>query len=216
MNDHLPNSVSLWFVCVAIAALVLLTPRDAAAQVRGFGDLGVTTFTATKSFEAIFGTAGGVVFGGGIEAVLPKNIFVNVRVSRFRKTGERVFVFGDETFGLGIPATITVTPVEFTAGVRFDGGWRIVPYAGGGIGRHRYEETSEFADDAENVDESFTGYHIVGGAELRISRWLGAAGEAEWSTVPDALGQDPNGVASELDESDLGGVTFRVKVVIGL
>jgi opacity protein-like surface antigen len=194
----------------------MVAPGKAQAQIRGFADIGSTSFAATDSFETILGTATGMVFGGGVEGVLPKNIFVNVRASRFRKTGERVFITDSgERFGLGIPTTIMVTPIEFTAGYRVDRGWRVVPYGGGGFGRHQYEESSDFAVEDENVKESFNGYHILGGAEFRISPWIGAAGELQWATVPDALGQDPNGVSSHFDESDLGGLTVRLKVVIG-
>jgi opacity protein-like surface antigen len=101
------------------------------------------------------------------------------------------------------------------AGYRGDFGRRIVPYGGGGIGWHRYRETSRFAEASENVDERFQGYHLLGGAEFRVARWIGTAFEAEWSTVPDALGTDPNGVSTAFDETDLGGVTFRVKIVVG-
>jgi hypothetical protein len=203
-------------VAAIAVALTICVPSRAAAQIRGFADIGSTSFAATDSFETILGTATGMVFGGGVEGVLPKNIFVNVRASRFRKTGERVFITDSgERFGLGIPTTIMVTPIEFTGGYRVDRGWRVVPYGGGGFGRHRYEESSDFAVEDENVKESFNGYHILGGAEFRISQWIGAAGELQWATVPDALGQDPNGVASHFDESDLGGLTVRLKVVIG-
>jgi opacity protein-like surface antigen len=203
-------SVSLWF------GIVMAASNPASAQIRGFADVGSTTFAATESFETILGTATGVVFGGGVEVMLPKNIFASVRASRFRKTGERVFVTeGGERFGLGIPATITVTPIEFTGGYRFDRGWRVVPYGGGGFGRHRLRETSEFATDEENVEESFNGYHVLGGAEFRVAQWIGAAGELQWATVPDALGQDPNGVSNHFDETNLGGLTFRAKFVIG-
>ncbi|HEY6361365.1 MAG TPA: outer membrane beta-barrel protein [Vicinamibacterales bacterium] len=205
---------------VAVAAIFSAFARPASAQgrdigFRGFADVGSTTFAATQSFEAILGSATGVVFGGGGEVVLPKNIFVNVRASRFRKSGERVFVSGGERFGLGIPTTVTVTPLELTGGYRLERGWPVVPYGGGGIGRHQYEEVSDFAETSENVDVSFTGYHVLGGAEFRVSRWLAAAGEVQWATVPDALGDDENGVSQMFNESDLGGLTFRVKVVIG-
>ena len=104
----------------------------------------------------------------------------------------------------------------FPAGYRFAAtGARVVPYVGGGIGWHRYEETSAFASDTENVSEIFTGYHALGGAEVRILRWLGAAGEAQWTTVPDAVGKDATGVSSQFQETNLGGVTIRAKVVIG-
>jgi hypothetical protein len=55
----------------------------------------------------------------------------------------------------------------------------------------------------------------MGGVEFRIARWIGVAGEAQWATVPDALGGDPNGVSDLFDEDNLGGTTIRVKVVIG-
>jgi opacity protein-like surface antigen len=202
-------------IAAAAALWALAGAGSADAQVRGFADVGATAFSAAESFETILGSRSGLVLGGGVEAMLPMNLFVNVRASRFRKTGERVFMFEGERFGLGIPATITITPVQFTAGYRHDRGWRVVPYGGGGVGRHQYEETSDFAEGGENVKESSTGYHLLGGAEVRVSRWAAVAGEAEWATVPDALGEDPNGVSSAFDETDLGGATFRLKVVIG-
>jgi opacity protein-like surface antigen len=184
-------------------------------SLRGFADVGSTTFTAKESFTAVLGSERGVVVGGGVEAVLPQRVFVTLRASRFREQGERVFLFNGEQFDLGIPTTVTVTPVELSGGYRFGVGARLVPYAGGGIGWHRYQETSEFAEASENVEETFRGYHVFGGAEVRLARWMGVGAEAQWATVPDALGQDPNGVSAAFDESDLGGVTLRVKLVIG-
>lgn len=185
-------------------------------MLRGFGDVGGTSFAAAQSFEAVLGSRKGLVFGGGVEAVLPQRIFINVRASRFRQTGERVFLFKGEQFNLGIPATVTIAPVELTGGYRFDFGSRIIPYAGGGLGWHQYSETSQFAEADENVDERFGGYHLLGGAEVRLARWIGAAGEVQWATVPDALGHDPNGVARQFEESNLGGVTVRLKLVLGM
>lgn len=184
-------------------------------MLRGFGDVGSMTFVAKKSFRAVLGSEGGRVFGGGVEAVLPQRVFVNLRASRFRDVGQRVFLFNREQFTLGIPTTITITPVELTGGYRFDVGWRLVPYGGAGLGLHRYEEASQFADESENVDARFTGYHVVGGAEFRLTRWISAAGEAQWTTVPDAFGDDPNGVSREFGESNLGGVTVRFRIAVG-
>ena len=184
-------------------------------MVRGFGDIGWTTFAAEKSFTAVLDSDAGRLFGGGGEVVLPRHVFVSLRPSRFREVGQRVFLFRGVQFGLGIPTTITVTPVELTAGYRFDFGWRLVPYGGAGMGWHRYVETSEFSEASENVSERFSGYHVLGGAEFRLAQWLGAAAEAQWARVPDALGDDPNSVSHEFDESDFGGVTFRLKIVVG-
>jgi opacity protein-like surface antigen len=213
---------------VASAALITaaLWPSSGLAQppqstappslaVRGFADLGGFSFAAAESFEAVLGSRSGAIFGGGGEVVLPQGIVAGLRVSRFQKTGERVFVFENETFPLGIPATIRITPIEILGGYRFGSTSRVVPYVGGGVGWHRYEETSDFATDEENVNETHTGYHLLGGAEFRLLRWFGVGGEVQWTTVPDALGQDPNGVSAAFDETNLGGVAFRVKFVVG-
>ena len=209
-------SVSPWFVVAAMVAALSANAQAQTLSVRGFGDIGVTAFSASESFEAILGESRGTVFGGGGEVVFGPGVFVGVRASRFEAQGERVFIFEGERFELGIDTTIRITPVELSAGYRAGHGrWRVVPYGGGGIGWHRYEETSEFATDEENVDERHTGYHLLGGAELRLARWVGIAGEAQWTTVPDAIGQDDSGVSAAFGETNLGGTSFRVRVVIG-
>jgi opacity protein-like surface antigen len=182
---------------------------------RGFAGVGTQSFTAERSFETVLGSSRGVVFGGGIEAVLPRGMFVGLRASRFRRTGERVFTFNDQAFKLGIPSTVTITPVELTGGYRFVSGLRVIPYGGAGIGWHRYDEASEFADSSEHVDDLSTRFHLLGGVELRLARWIGTAGDMQWTTVPNALGQYSNGVSNEFKESNLGGVTYRIKLVIG-
>ncbi|MBI4265928.1 MAG: hypothetical protein HY657_16250 [Acidobacteria bacterium] len=211
------GKVSVIGVCVLASWLV--APPEARAQtefmLRGFADVGSTTFAASQSFDAVLGSDRGLVFGGGVEAVFPWRVFASLRGSRFRDTGERLFVFNGQRFALGIPTTVTVTPVQLTGGYRVDYGWRLVPYVGVGVGWHRYREISDFAEAAENVDERFTGYHILGGAEFRIARWVGTGAEVQWATVPDALGQDPNSVSKEFGEDNLGGVTVRVKIVVG-
>jgi opacity protein-like surface antigen len=223
------GSVPRWIVIACVAATIGAPTADAQSlAARGFFDIGAVKLTAATSFEAIVGTSTGTVFGGGGELVLPAGIFATVRASQFKKAGERVFVFEGETFPLGIDTTIRMRPFEVSGGYRFGGPnrrtaapsrslapSRIVPYVGGGIGWHRYEETSEFADDEENVDETFRGYHLLGGAEVRVTRWFGVGGEFQWTTVPDALGQDPNGVSAAFEESNLGGAAFRVRIVIG-
>lgn len=205
--------------CVVLVAIACLLAPPAHAQsrvsLRGFGDVGWTTFAARQSFAAVLGSDTGRLFGGGVDVVILRRAFVTLRASRFQDIGQRVFLFDGRQFDLGIPTTITVTPLELTAGYRLDRGWRLVPYGGAGIGRHRYEEASQFSEADETVDAHFSGYHVLGGAEFRLAPWLGAAAEAQWTTVPDALGGDPNSVSEAFDESDLGGVTLRLKVVVG-
>jgi opacity protein-like surface antigen len=193
-----------------------LQPTPPPISVRGFGEVGGTVFTASDSFEAIFGTASGVIYGGGVEVVLRQGWFVGGRIARFAKDGTRVFVNDGEVFDLGIDTSVTITPIELTGGYRFNTRRsRLVPYVGAGVGTYRYHEESAFATDDEDVDDSFTSYHVLGGAEYRLTRWLGIAGEAQWTTVPDALGQDASSVGAAFDETNLGGTSFRVKVVIG-
>jgi len=183
---------------------------------RGFGEVGGTRFSSTESFTAVLGSPSGIVYGGGVEAVFARGVFVSLRVSRFRKDGTRVFVFNNKPIDLGIATTVTVTPIEVTGGYRFPlKNATVIPYAGAGVGWHRYEETSDFATSDEDVKATHQGYHVLGGAEVRLSRLFSVAGEAQWSTVPDALGENPNSVSAAFDESDLGGVTFRVKFIVG-
>jgi hypothetical protein len=218
---------------LAVICVAALAPTMAAAQqgrpalarpanrqpltFRAFADLGLTRFAAGETFDATLGSPSGVFFGGGVEVVLPQQWFVGLRLSHFGKSGERVFVQDDEVFPLGIDLKVGITPIEVSAGYRFRARGRdrnVIPYLGGGLGWHRYTETSDFADEGENVSETFTGYHILGGAEYRLGRTFAIAGEAQWTTIPDAL----SGLGSAGDafgESNLGGFGFRVRFVVG-
>jgi hypothetical protein len=234
-------------------------------RVSGYGHAGSLSFSASRSFDAILDTSSGPVFGGGGQVAFQRgflrNVFFGVDVTRFRDTGERVFVNNGEVFKLGIPTTITVIPIEFTAGYRFvfgprtrrvppakppprkleigqtkpgtrepqpgkppakpvgkappdgSGGFRLVPYAGGGIGSVQYKEESSFAAAGENVDDRFTSYHVLGGVEIPIWRWIGVAVEGHYRWVPDALGVA--GISDAFNETNLGGATFRVKFGVG-
>lgn len=206
----------------AVAVLLLGTSfavvRPAAAQdveprfgVRGVIEVGPQLFTATDTFNAILGTNWGTFVGGGGQARW-KNLLFEVTASRFKKTGERVFVSGGEVFPLDIPTTITLTPIEFTAAYRLPRLWHVRPYAGGGVGTQRYKETSSFATDAENVEQSDTSYHVLGGAEFRIWRWIGAGAEVRYRAVRDAIGE--GGASKEFGESDLGGTSVLVRVIL--
>jgi len=188
-------------------------------MIRGFGDFGATLFSAADTFDATLGSSMGLFVGGGGEVVLPSRFFFNVHVSRFQKSGERVFVDDDgEVFPLGIDMKVGITPIEFSAGYRFQPRGRtrnMTPYVGGGIGWHRYSETSDFADSGEDVGTTLTGYHALGGVEYRMRRWFALAGEAQWTTVPDAFGTGLGSASEVFDESNLGGISFRVRFVIG-
>ena len=90
---------------------------------------------------------------------------------------------------------------------------KFIPYVGGGFSSYKYSETSEGDDSSENLDERFNGFHLLGGGEYRVMRWLRIGGEIVWSSVPDALGS--GGVSAAFNEDNLGGTGFRVKVTVG-
>jgi opacity protein-like surface antigen len=196
------------------AATAPVRPRRPASRfgVRGYGEAAYQWFTAADSFQAILDTKSGLFYGGGAQVHFGP-IYLDVGVSRFEKTGERAFVFEGDVFRLGIPDRITMTPLVVTAGYRFSIRDRVVPYLGGGVGSLKFEETSDFADTDENVSERFTSYHAVAGMEYAVCRWLFVAGEARYASVPDALGAP--GIASDFDESNLGGYSVAVKVLVG-
>jgi hypothetical protein len=191
-------------------------PSSRSLEIGGFAMFGQVNFTASQSFEAIVGDTAGPLLGGGAHVGLPLGgLFVEIGAWQFKDNGERAFVANGQVVPLGIPVDITVTPIEISAGwrFRFQRVPRLLPYIAGGLSSYGYKETSQFAEAGEDVDERFSGYHVMGGAEVKVMRWLGVAGEVAWATVPDALGE--GGVSEAFNETDLGGTSFRLKITIG-
>lgn len=197
-------------------------PRQSSArpsrsvQIGGYAMFGRISFTAVESFDAILGAPTGLMVGGGARVGLPwGGLFVDVGAWRFHREGERAFVFNDQVIPLGIPVDVMMSPLEVSAGWRFRlrRAPKLLPYVAGGFTSVAYQESSEFATTAEDVEETFNGYHLLGGLEYKITRWLGVAGEAAWTTVPDAIGE--SGVSAAFNENDLGGTTVRFKITIG-
>jgi hypothetical protein len=177
----------------------------------GFGEFSYMRFAAQNSFQAVTGQAGGAFFGGGAEVRVGGGLFLSGSIQRLTKTGQRVVVIDRQVFGLGIPDTITLVPMAATVGWRF-AHERATPYLGGGLGRILYKEASSFADAAENVDTRFTSYHVLGGVELR-NGWVATAFEVEYSRIPGAIGL--GGASAAFQESNLGGVVGRIKILVG-
>ena len=186
-----------------------------AFEIGGYGTVGRLNLTAADTFEAVLGKHAGPILGGGITIGLPLGgLYVEAGAWRFKEDGQRVFLAGGQVFELGVPLTVTLTPIEVTAGWRFrQRGARIVPYAGAGITSTRYREAAGFAGAGDDVDERFSGYHFIGGVQLKIRRWLGFGGEVVWTTTPDALGT--GGVSRAFGDDDLGGTSVRGKITIG-
>ena len=187
-----------------------------ALEIGGYAMLGVMNFTAADSFDVILGSPSGTIVGGGVRVGLPLGgLFADVGAWRFGGEGERVFVFEGREFALGIPVEITITPLELTGGwqFRFRRARRVRAYVGGGLTLYGYKETAGSTAAIEEVDERFSGYHVLGGAEYRVGRWIALGGDVNWVTVPDAIGV--GGVSAVFDETNLGGTSFRFKITIG-
>ena len=207
---------------LALVAAMLIAPTAATAQPResvglqGFAMAGVSFFTASQSFDAILDTHSGPIFGGGSRLTIPGGPYLEVGAWRFSKDGERAFVSENgEVFRLGIPTTVHMTPLEITGGWRFRGplGPRVTPYLGGGFTSLRYEETAEFAAGDEDVSDRFNGFHLTGGAELRLGRWVALTGDVMWTSVGGAIGS--GGVSEVFEEDDLGGTSVRIRLILG-
>ena len=170
---------------------------------------------AKTTFKAVFGQAFEPFWGAGLQLALRDGLFVEVSTSRFSKTGQRAFRASNQTFGLGIPLTATITPFEVSGGYRFKlaGLPRVIPYVGAGVGSYAYKETSDFSDPSENVDTRHTGYFAVSGAEFRVHRWVGVGVDVQFTHVAGILGQ--GGISKDAAENDLGGIAARVKVMVG-
>jgi opacity protein-like surface antigen len=190
-----------------------VSPEEADAfSIRAVGFAVGQQFAASTTFEAVFGESFHPFFGGGF-VLGDRGAFLEVTLSRFKKTGQRAFLYNGQVFGLNIPLTTTITPVEVSGGYRFRRRTAIIPYAGLGIGSYRYQETSEFAETGEDVDVRHTGYLAVGGAEFRVHRWVGIAADVQYTHVPGILGTA--GLSKDAGEDELGGTAVRVKVLVG-
>jgi hypothetical protein len=179
-------------------------------RIRAFAQTGGTLFLADDSFDTILGSPFGSIVGGGAQVVFPNAAFVQVSAERFRETGTRAFVSGTNIFTLEEPVTVTVQPILATVGYRSAAYRRFAPYFGVGLGWHELTEESPTG----SVEETGKiGYHLIGGSELVLGRVFAFAGEVQWSTVPKAMGS--TGVSALFGEDDLGGTTFRFKLIVG-
>ena len=172
---------------------------------------GLERFTAHQTFDAVFGRPFQPNWGGGLQLAFRSGFYIDVTASRFQKTGQRAFFHEGEGFGLGIPLTVKVTPLEVTVGARTRAGSGVYPYVGAGIGTYRYQETSEFDDGP--FEARHLGYLVVGGVEVRVGRWFAVSGDVQYNRVPGIIGT--GGISQETAEDDLGGVAGRFRVLIG-
>jgi len=206
--------LSVLICSLTVVPITAQTPyKQKRISARGFIDFGFLRFTAKKSFETILKKTGGPIFGGGAQIALRNGLFFEFDISQFKDTGQRVFIFDEEIFDLGIENAIKLTPIRITGGYRFKNFKALTPYLGAGVGFYRYEESSSFDDASEQFDQRHNGFHIKGGGEIAIYKWISLAGDIQWSKVPNGLGE--GGVSQLFGETDLGGTSVSVRVILG-
>jgi opacity protein-like surface antigen len=202
-----------------VLALVLTTcAATASAQTSGLSFRPLVMFSeqqfaANDTFEAVFGQSHQSFWGGGLNMTQDGRYYFEVTASRFEQTGQRVFVDNGHAFPLNIPLTASITPVEFSAGYRFQSSKSIIPYLGGGIGAYRYKESSQFSTADEDIDTTHAGFIVEAGLEFRLHRWVGVAADAHYTYIPGILGDA--GASKDFDEKSLGGIAARFKVIVG-
>jgi len=189
--------------------------------VQGFGSAALSFPLASDSFTAADLETKPFEAGAGAQVTnIWRSLFVQVAFSRWDDVGERAFVDSEgNRFGLGIPLTVKTTHLDVSAGWRVEqlrgslAARRIVPYVGAGVGVLQYEESSPFALPGEDLDDRFTTYHAMAGAEYWVLKWLAVAGDVRYRLIRDVLGS--GGVSSALGDDALDGTSVAVRVLIG-
>jgi hypothetical protein len=181
--------------------------------VRGYFLVDSNSLAASETFDATMGTSKFTAKGVGGEVLdIFSGVFARLAFSSMKEVGTRVVVIDGTVVPLDIPLTVEMKPLEIAAGWRVPlrKAPRVTPYGGAGFLRLAYKETSDFADDDENSDESFTGFVAFGGVEVVVWKWVVAGAEVQYRSISDALGT--GGVSQTFNETNLGGTTFRFLV----
>jgi hypothetical protein len=202
------------------AAQVARAPREPLYSIDAHVQFGRLSQAASDSFTAILGSSSGQVFGAGAEVAFRGGLFVRADVSHFREDGERVEMVDDEIVPLGIPLTLSLTPIEFSGGYRFSAirfgrraQLRLVPFAGAGAGIVRFREQTDDSHPDEEASERYASYHVLIGVDVPLGRRVAIGGELTRRWVRDGLGS--GGISESFGETDLGGTTMltRVRVI---
>ena len=211
---------TLLFVCFLLLAPAAAPPAAAQARrlpppsLRPFFLVTLQNFAARETFKAVLGQQAQPFLGAGLDVALRNGFFVDASASRFRKTGQRVFRFNGTNVRLGIPLTVTEIPFEATVGYRRrKPRSSVIPYVGGGIGSYAYRETSQGDDSSDAVEDRHLGLLAVGGVEFRMGRLVGLSGDLQYTHVGGILGT--GGFSKAANETDLGGVAVRFRLIVG-
>lgn len=160
---------------------------------------------ASDTWDAIYGETM-VQYGLQVEARFSPGWFLALSIDRGSVDGEAVAPLpGGGTVPTGLDTELTMTPLHLTVGgiVWPDRAWQL--YYGGGLSRLDWEDANIVAP----VDSTDNGFHAVIGVRRELSR-LALAGEARWSSFPDAIGE--GGASAFFGEDDWGGISTHLVV----
>ena len=144
-----------------------------------------------------------------------KHLFVRVAVTHASKEGTRAIFTGTDDVSLGIPLTVTMTPIEL------GGGWRFVDVERPlrALRRRRalllavLQGNVEVRRSPARTSSERSPATKCSAARSSASRsgWS-PAGEAQYRGVPNAIGDA--GLSQEFSETNLGGFTVRFTIGI--
>lgn len=215
---------------LALFALAALVATPAVAQTRtgstrpaqdrpgiaAFGTFDWLSIASSKTFDAVFGTSRTQAIGAGADVVnVWKHVFLRVAASKATFDGERVVIVNSTVYKLGTKLTLDMQPTEAGAGWRFvsrNSRARFVPYVGASALFLSYKETSDFADAGDNVSETFKGYGVFGGVDVKITDRLFAGAEAQYRAINTTPAT--NSAAASFSEKNFGGTVLRLKAGI--
>jgi hypothetical protein len=205
-------------ILAVAASFGLLSAIAAPARAQGFalnGEAGYYSLSsASKSANAVFGSAGGATYGGTLTYAFESGFYLEGGARYFSKTGQRVFLASPSgtVFPLGFPLKIRLLPVFLNIGYRFGGRGVVVPYVAVGGSLTSFHEESTVAGFTDSQDSTKGGGQVLAGLEFGKGH-LRLAGEAAYAFVPNTVGIA--GVSKVYGEKDLGGFSVVGKLILG-
>ena len=201
------------YVSLTLAAVVIaLVPGTAWAQharaaSRAYVFDDATFMAASQTFKATVNESRLSSLGGGADVGITRHIFAHLSIESMSRDGSRAVIDNGKAFSLGIPLTVKLRPVDIGAGWQLTPHGRLGSHAGGGLSLQTYDETGAFAQPGDDVHMTNHGFFVFGGVDVTIARWLVAGADAEYRSIPNAIGA--GGISLVYGESNLGGGLVR-------
>jgi hypothetical protein len=199
---------------LALALFAAGSPAASAGELAIEAQVGYFDMNAQQTAKAVFGSSGGLTFGGAVRYTVWRGVFVSAGMRTFSKDGERIFLTspGASIQKLGFPLSLKLTPILLSAGYRYVHWKWVVPYASIGASITSYSEKSTVAGQPYDQDFSKTGFIGALGLESPAHGLLRGGVEVGYSTVSSAIGIA--GVSKVYGEDDIGGFHVVGKVIL--